>query len=138
MLSFLKNGFTFLFILSSSVLFAQEKDLNQFDAQGKRHGKWMKTFEGTDQIRYKGQFNHGKETGTFKFYKFGEDKHPNATKTYNENNELVVAKFYTKKGKLLTEGFFKGKKREGEWIYYHKKNTDVVMMKEHYVNNKLD
>ena len=37
------------------------QDINQFDAEGKRHGVWKKNFEGTDQLRYEGEFDHGKE-----------------------------------------------------------------------------
>lgn len=130
------NGFFVLFILNPLLLFSQE-NLNQLDAEGKRHGKWMKKFEGTDQIRYEGEFNHGKEVGTFKFYEKGNEDHPHATKTYSSNSDIVDAKFYTKKGKLLTEGHFKDRKRTGKWTYYHKKK-EVVMMIENYQNGKLN
>ena len=54
-----------LFFISGSVL---GQEINQFDAQGKRHGKWKKFFKGTKKVRYSGQFEHGKEVGVFKFY----------------------------------------------------------------------
>ena len=137
MFTYIKNGFLILFILTSTLLWAQDEQINQLDANGKRHGKWTKHFEGTDQIRYTGEFNHGKEVGTFKFYKKGNEDHPQATKTYTPNSEVVQVKFFTKKGKLFTEGQFKNKKRTGEWIYYHK-GKDIVMMKEYYLDNKLN
>ena len=137
MFTLFKNGFSFFFILTSSLLFAQQENLNQVDANGKRHGKWTKYFEGTEQIRYTGEFNHGQEVGTFKFYKKGNEDHPQATKTYTPNSDLVEVKFFTKKGKLLTEGQFKNKKRTGEWIYYHK-GKDIIMMKENYLNDQLN
>ena len=65
MFTLFKNGFSFFFILTSSLLFAQQENSNQVDANGKRHGKWTKYFEGTEQIRYTGEFNHGQEVGTF-------------------------------------------------------------------------
>lgn len=137
MFSFIRNGLLLFFILIPITLLAQNAEINQLDANGKRHGKWAKTFEGTNQIRYEGEFNHGKETGTFKFYKKGNEDHPHATKTYTPNSNIVEAKFFTNKGKLLTQGQFVDKKREGEWIYYHK-GKDVIMMKENYKNNKLN
>jgi len=137
MFSFIRNGLLLFFILIPITLLAQTSEINQLDANGKRHGKWTKNFEGTNQVRYEGEFNHGKETGTFKFYKKDNEDHPHATKTYSENSNVVKAKFFTNKGKLLTEGQFVDKKREGEWIYYHK-GKNVVMMKENYKNNKLN
>ena len=49
------------------IAFAQKN--NQMDADGNRHGIWKKNFDNTQQVRYEGEFNHGKEIGLFKFYK---------------------------------------------------------------------
>ncbi|MBW2962852.1 toxin-antitoxin system YwqK family antitoxin [Mesonia aestuariivivens] len=137
MFNFIKNGFLLLFILNSSLIFAQKSDINQFDANEERHGKWIKKFEGTNQIRYSGEFNHGQEVGTFKFYKKGNEEYPEATKTYTEESDIVSVEFFTPKGKLLTKGQFKDKKRIGEWIYFHK-GTAIIMMKENYKNDLLN
>ncbi|MDC3340913.1 hypothetical protein OAV50_00310, partial [Flavobacteriaceae bacterium] len=46
---------------------AQEQ-VNQFDENGARHGLWKKYYEGGNQLRYTGTFNHGIEVGVFKYY----------------------------------------------------------------------
>ncbi|GAA4239505.1 hypothetical protein GCM10022291_34080 [Postechiella marina] len=52
------NQFIVLFLVSICSVSAQ--NINQFDAQGKRHGVWKKNFENTKVLRYEGTFNHGK------------------------------------------------------------------------------
>ena len=53
----MKQTLLVLALLVGFSSFAQT--LNQFDADGKRHGKWKKNFDGTDVIRYEGTFEHG-------------------------------------------------------------------------------
>ena len=119
----------------SNMVFSQE--VNQFDANGKRHGIWKKTFEGTKVVRYEGQFNHGKEVGLFKFYKYvNKESVLSATKQFNEANNLADVKFFSSKGKVISEGQMDGKKYIGEWKYYHK-NSDHVLRIEEYDTNGL-
>ena len=48
---------------------AQAQKINQFDANGKRHGVWKKYYDDNkNKIRYSGEFKNGKEVGTFNFY----------------------------------------------------------------------
>lgn len=115
---------------------AQNQRINQRDAQGKRQGPWKKTYKNSDQIRYEGTFNHGKETGTFKFYQRGSKKFPTATKTYHVQNDSVLEKFFTRKGKIISKGNVIDRKREGRWKYYHKDGK--LMMIEHYKNGELN
>ena len=87
--------FAFLFIGQAS---AQE-EINQLDANGKRHGLWRKTFEeNPNQVRYEGRFEHGKETGLFTFYILGQDK-PAATKFFSPDSDTAQVKFLTQKRK---------------------------------------
>jgi len=119
--------------MSLSFLFnySQEK-VNQYDENGERHGTWRKTFEGTKQLRYEGQFEHGKEIGLFKFYqKVGRATKLAATKEFNSENTLADTKFYTLAGKVMSEGVMDGKSYVGKWVYYHK-NSDQPMTVEHY------
>lgn len=123
--------------------FAQAQEINQFDSNGKRHGKWMKLYEGTNEIRYRGTFEHGKEIGKFEFYKFPEERKPNtksylfATKTYTPDSDLVEVTYFTQKGDLLSQGQMKGKTRVGKWIYFQP-GTDKILTTEFYVNGKLN
>ena len=122
----------FLLIVS----FGNAQEINQMDSNGKRHGVWKKNFEGTKQLRYEGTFEHGKEVGTFKFYCEECKSQPAVVKEFTANNAVADVKFYTAKGKLVSEGKMDGKLRIGEWIYFHKKSTEV-MTRERYQNGKL-
>jgi len=111
-----------------------QNSINQFDTNGLRHGLWRKNFYKTNQPRYEGVFEHGKEVGIFKFYKIVEGKSVlSATKTFNPDNAIADVKFFASSGKLISEGQMDGKKYIGEWRYYHKK-TDSLMTKEFYNN----
>lgn len=131
-----RNLFILFFISGSLSAFAQNKT-NQFDAQGKRDGRWVKTYEDSEQIRYEGTFEHGQEVETFKFYRKDSKKQPHATKTYHTKNDSVLLKFFTQKGKLVSEGNVIAKKREGKWKFYHKNNENLMMV-ETYRNDSLD
>lgn len=108
------------------------QNINQFDAQGKRHGIWKKTFEGTEILRYQGEFNHGKEVGAFKFYKNINNKAVlMASKIFSDTSNIASVTFYTSKGKVISEGQMDGKLYVGTWTYYQKNTQDVLIL-EHY------
>jgi antitoxin component YwqK of YwqJK toxin-antitoxin module len=116
-------------------ILAFAQDINQFDAEGKRHGIWKKNFEGTEQLRYEGEFHHGKEIGLFKFYILVKKKSVlSATKLFNANDNSAEVKFLTSRGKTISEGKMVGKTYVGKWIYYHK-NSDKIMTVETYDDN---
>lgn len=129
-----------ILILILSLSFTQtnfaQTEINQFDENGKRHGVWQKKFEGTDQIRYRGRFEHGKEVGLFEFYKEDSGDQPAATKLFSDSTKVVMNKFFTKKGELISMGPTFNKKREGKWVYFHN-GSDQIMMIENYVDGKL-
>ena len=130
-----QNIIFMLFLTFAWVNVSAQTDVNQFDDNGKRHGTWTKNFEGTDQVRYEGQFNHGRETGLFKFYKLVKKKSIlSATKNFNEADGTAYVKFLSSKGKVISEGTMKGRLYIGKWTYYHK-NSDKVMTLEHYNDN---
>lgn len=118
-----------LFVILSISYSIHAQEINQFDTNGQRHGTWKKEFEGTNALRYQGQFKHGKEIGLFKFYKYISGKSVlSATKQFNENNDISRVKFYSSKGKLISEGLMHGKKYIGEWKYYHKNSNQLLRM----------
>ena len=99
----MKFKFLSLFLIVTSLVYAQ--DINQFDENGKRHGVWKKNFEGTKQLRYEGQFDHGKEVGEFKFYKLVKKKSVlTATKLFDLDGSAYV-KFLASTGKIVYPGF---------------------------------
>lgn len=124
-----------LFFISTSI-FAQ--DINQFDVNGKRHGIWKKTFKATNQVRYLGEFIHGKEIGLFKFYKLIKKKSIlTATKQFNENDNTAYVKFLSSGGKVISEGKMNGKIYVGKWTYYHKNSTKIMTDESYDIDGKL-
>jgi len=136
----MKRLILFLFFFGSTLSFTNilaQADVNQMDAQGKRHGVWKKYFPNTKQLRYEGQFDHGKETGTFKFYCEECRTQPMAVKEFDATTGIAHVKYFTKKGKLVSEGKMTGKKHMGEWVYYFEKSKEV-MTRELYQDGKLN
>jgi len=111
------------------------QDINQFDANGKRHGIWKKNFEKTDKIRYQGEFFHGKEIGLFKFYIYIKKRSVlTATKQFNEKDNSAEVKFFSSRGKVISEGKMNVKLYVGKWLYYHN-NSEKIMTVENYNDN---
>lgn len=122
-------------ITSLGSLVAQE--INQLDDAGERHGIWQKKFSNSDQLRYKGQFKHGKEIGTFKFYCKDCGSQPMVIKKFSSKKNQADVQYFTKSGKLVSEGKMAGKHRMGEWVYYHEK-TAGIMTREFYNEGVMD
>lgn len=126
--------FLVFFFFGITAVSAQE--YNKFDINGKRHGEWKKTYKGTNQVRYEGTFDHGKEVGDFKFYKKHSTGGPTAIKMFSKTSDSVKVNYFSVKQKLISKGVMVGKKRVGLWEYYHKGSTKI-MMTENYVADKL-
>ncbi len=138
--NFVQMKFVLLFffgVVFASPIASAQSEINQMDAEGKRDGLWKKKYPGTKQVRYEGTFKHGKEVGTFKFYCEDCKKQPSVVKEFKTGNSISEVKYYTPKGKLVSEGKMDGRNRIGEWLYYPKKYS-TVMTKEFYKNGKLD
>ncbi|WP_299782253.1 toxin-antitoxin system YwqK family antitoxin [uncultured Formosa sp.] len=118
---------------------AMAQNINQLDANGKRDGVWKKNFDNTKVLRYEGQFSHGKEIGTFKFYKnIGNKPVLTAIKDFNPNSDIAAVQFLSSSKKVISKGQMKGKLYVGEWKYFHK-NSDKIMTTETYnANGKLE
>lgn len=122
----MKHILVILFLIISTVVKAQ--GINQFDTSGERHGVWKKNFEGSTEPKYEGLFEHGKEVGTFKFYKLVDGKSKlSATREFLPNSDQINVKFFSSKGKLISEGKMKDKLFIGKWVYYHNKGKGVMM-----------
>jgi antitoxin component YwqK of YwqJK toxin-antitoxin module len=124
-----------LFLLVSISLFAQE-NINKFDSKGQRHGLWKGVYEETKRPRYEGTFEHGKETGTFKYFDDTKAGTVIATREFKKDRSCYTI-FFDQKGNKVSEGKMIGKEHEGEWKYYHKESP-VVMTIENYKNGKLN
>ncbi len=104
------------------------QSINQLNDNGERHGVWKKNFEKTDQPKYEGAFENGKEVGTFKFYKLVEGKSKlSATREFLPDSDNINVKFFSSKGKLISEGMMKDKIYFGNWVYYQNKSKGILM-----------
>lgn len=132
----MKFRLLYFFLLVS--LFSAAQEINQFDANGERHGVWKKYFDSTDQPRYEGQFEHGKEVGEFKFYKLIKKKSIlTATKLFDTDGSAQV-KFLASTGKTISEGKMIGKLYVGEWVYYHNKSDKIMTLENYNIKGVLE
>lgn len=132
----MKNRFIALLfsILISAGAFAQE--INKNDAEGKRHGVWKGTYEKSKRPRYEGAFEHGKETGTFKFFEDDKKSTLAATRTFAADGSCITT-FFDAKGKKISEGKEVNKQRQGEWKFYAE-GTGKLLSAETYINGKIN
>jgi len=132
----MRNRFLFFFFVCIAIT-VNGQEFNAFDTDGKRHGKWQKKYNNSDQLRYQGVFDHGKEVGEFKFYKPSSGKTPTAIKVFSQETDTVSVRYFTNKGKVISKGNMIAKDRVGVWTYYHK-GSSKVMMTEVYTSGKLN
>jgi antitoxin component YwqK of YwqJK toxin-antitoxin module len=133
----IKQNIAISIILTLFLTHVKAQSINQLDANGERHGPWKKTFEKTDQPKYEGKFEHGKEVGLFKFYKLVDGKSKlSATREFLPDSDKINVKFFSSKGKLISEGTMRDKSFIGRWIYYHNK-VNSVMTIENYNDNGI-
>lgn len=133
----MKNNIAALVILLllNVSLFAQD-NINKFDDKGQRHGVWKGIYEETKRPRYEGTFNHGKETGTFKYFDDTKAGSVIATRVFAKDGSCYTT-IFDQKGNKVSEGKEVNKQHEGEWKFYHKESS-VLMALENYKNGKLN
>ncbi|MFP4845595.1 toxin-antitoxin system YwqK family antitoxin [Winogradskyella sp. PE311] len=130
--------FTLIFTIILTTVSAQ-KSVNQFDKKGKRHGLWTKNYFETNQKRYEGQFDHGKEVDTFSYYTLSKGKSVlSATKVFNRKDSVAEVKFYTSRKIVISEGNMNGKHYIGKWVYYHKNSSDKMIIENYNQQGNLE
>ncbi|WP_187347464.1 toxin-antitoxin system YwqK family antitoxin [Flavobacterium piscinae] len=130
---FFKNNVLIIFLISSAI-FAQDR-INQLDANGNKHGIWKGYYEDTKNLKYEGEFKHGKEVGVFTFYDNTKVKKVVATRDFSANDGSCYTIVFNGKHKV-SEGKLVNKVHEGEWKFYHLR-SDTIMNLENYKNGKL-
>jgi len=122
-------------LLVTSLSFAQ--DFNKLDEKGMKHGLWKGVYQESQRPRYEGVFDHGKETGMFKFFDDTKAGTVIATREFNAKDNSCYTIFYNQKNNKVSEGKVLNKQFEGEWKYYHE-DSPAIMTLENYVNGKLN
>lgn len=124
-------------LLFLNAVLVSAQDFNKSDAAGKKDGVWKGIYEVSKRPRYEGTFDHGKETGVFKFFDDTKKGDVIATRDFTANDGSSYTIFYDQSKNKVSEGKEIGKAREGEWKYYHKASK-VVMTLENYKKGKLE
>ncbi len=132
----MRSILVFLISLIFSVLHAQ-KEYNQLDAKGLKHGLWKGVYEESKRPRYQGTFDHGKEIGLFQFFDDTQKGDVIATREFNSKVNSAYTIFYDQNKNKVSEGKVVNKLFEGEWKYYHLASA-VLMTTENYKNGKLN
>ena len=132
----MRSILVFLISLICSVLHAQ-KEYNQLDSKGLKHGVWKGVYEESNRPRYQGTFDHGKEVGLFQFFDDTQKGDVIATREFNPKDNSAYTIFYDQNNNKVSEGKVVNKLFEGEWKYYHYAST-VIMTTENYKNGKLE
>ena len=127
----------FLFLLFGAFIANAQDKINQLDDKGNRHGLWRGTHKESNRVRYEGTFDHGKETGIFKYFDDTKAGTVIATRDFSKGDGSCYAVFYDQKGNKVSEGKLVNKLPEGEWKYYHFESKQL-MSQEYYKDGKLD
>ena len=126
-----------LIILFATNLSFSQEGINQFDSKGERHGLWKGTYEESKRPRYEGVFEHGKETGVFKYFDDTKAGKVIATRDFSKGNGYCYVTMFDRKDNIVSEGLLLNKEHEGEWKIFHKESK-IVMTSENYKKGKLN
>lgn len=113
-----------------------QSTINKYDTDGNRHGVWKKVYANGNR-RYVGNFDHGREVGTFKFYAITGEEHPMILKVYKEGSNIIEVRYFSIKGMLESQGQMIGKERIGSWSYFFN-DGKTLLSTESYKEGLLD
>ena len=112
------------------VSFAQK--VNEKDTQGRKQGKWIAFYEGTKNIRYKGEFKNDIPVGKFVF--FYENGKVKAKNTYLNKGKDSFVSMYHENGKLMSMGKYVNEQKDSIWVFLDEHGN--YLSKENYKNGK--
>lgn len=114
--------------------FGLEAQVNQTDANGKKQGEWVKFYENSEIIRYKGQFKDDKPVGKFVYY------YPSKTVrtiiVHDEGSNRSEAFYYHENEKLIAHGIYRNQEKDSVWTHFLP--TGHYSYEETYVNGVLN
>lgn len=109
-----------LFTVSSIILLfigVQAQDWNQYDNNGEMHGNWAGYYD-SGNVRYQGQFEHGKPYGTFTYY-YDESQNVKMTMVYSHYDTTYATAYYDlNDGTVMAEGWYVNQMKDSLWIMY--------------------
>jgi antitoxin component YwqK of YwqJK toxin-antitoxin module len=107
--------------------------LNATDAQGRKQGRWEKTWKDSQQLRYTGQFKDNKPVGTFTY--FSTTGKVESTVAHYSTGDASHAQHFHPDGKLMAEGRYVGEQKDSIWNYYDA--TGALRSTERWKNGKF-
>lgn len=125
----MKLSLSLILIAFCTVLCGQ---INQKDAQGKRHGLWQKEFP-DGQIRYQGHFHHGTPVDTFRHY--FDTGGLRTINVFDGKTGHCFSKQYGEEKQLAAEGHYRDQKKFGEWLFYNAQG-DLISREEYQAGKR--
>ena len=119
-----------LFICITQPLICQ---INQTDAEGKKHGYWEKRYD-NGEIRYRGEFIHGVPVETFE--RFYDDGSLQAIIKYRSPSENYATLYYPEIDAKIAEGKYIDQERDSVWTFYSEEG--ILTSKETYQNGEKE
>jgi antitoxin component YwqK of YwqJK toxin-antitoxin module len=108
--------------------------LNQKDSQGRKQGEWVKYYDNTRLVRFKGQFKNDKPVGKFIYYY--PSKAVQAIIIHEDGSSRSEAYMYSESRKLIAFGIYKNEEKDSVWTHYNEK--EEIIFKETYSEGLLD
>jgi len=121
-------GILSLFMMNSSV--AQK--LNKKDDQGNKQGPWIAFYDGTKNVKYRGDFINDIPVGKFIF--FYENGKVKAKNTYLNKGKDSYVSMYHENGKLMSMGKYVNEQKDSVWVFLDEHGN--YLSKENYKNGK--
>ena len=107
--------------------------INQTDSKGNKQGEWIKHYDNSKVIRYKGQFINDKPVCKFVYY------YPNqmikAIIIHDDSSNRSEAYMYYDNKKLMAFGIYINEEKDSVWTHYD--SYEVLNYKETFKNGKL-
>lgn len=114
-----KRLYTLALLLAlTTALVAQGTDgpLNQTDVQGRKQGRWVRTWAESDQVRYAGQFKDDRPVGSFVYY--STQGRVESRIDHYPDGKAAHGRHFHENGQLMAEGRYAAQQKDSTWNYY--------------------
>lgn len=108
------------------------QDVNKKDAQGNKQGTWIAFYDGTKNVKYRGDFINDIPVGKFIF--FYENGKVKAKNTYLNKGKDSYVSMYHENGKLMSMGKYVNEQKDSVWVFLDEHGN--YLSKENYKNGK--
>lgn len=103
-------------LLSLSFVCVSMAQVNQTDSQGRKQGEWIKYYDNSKAIRFKGQFKNDKPVGKFVYYY--PSQVVQAIIVHDEKGPRSEAYMYNEDKKLMAFGIYMNQEKDSVWTHY--------------------